>query len=354
MKAIIVGAGISGLTAGVLLSRAGWQVDVFETRDHIGGNCYDYIDSGVYVHKYGPHIFHTDSDEVVEFLADFTSFTGYRHKVLAVSNAAPDKLLPIPYSRRTEEVIGRSWSDDEIRDALFVDYSQKMWGCSWDDLPGTVTKRVPQRRSDFNDEYFTDKHQGMPFHGYTDMFIHMAEEIGPQNVHVCSTPTEWRNHIDDDTLVVYTGSIDTYFGEHYGPLRYRTLDFKFSSILPSDRQASAVINQCNAKKYTRCTDFSRFYTYEDLSDFIPVLLEYPREFVEEFGDERIYPVTWGDDKVRAEKYNELTLHENSTVFCGRLGLYQYLDMDDAVLTAMEAVKPYVSIASRQENPNGSL
>jgi len=345
MKATIVGAGISGLTAATLLTLNGWDVEVFETRPHIGGNCHDCMDGGVFVHTYGPHIFHTDYDDVWEFVNMFTEFNDYRHKVRAKTPFVPDKSIPIPYSKATEEIIGHSWTDHEIIDALFVDYSQKMWGLPWNQLPETITSRVPKRRDNYDECYFIDKHQGMPLHGYTNMFNHMIALIGDERVHLGVCSDEWKIAASYSELVVYTGSVDSYFDYKLGELPYRTLDFQFSSLLTDDLQPVAVINQCNTLNFTRKTDFSHFYDYAELPSMVPILVEYPRKYVRDFGDDPIYPMNWGEGERLAAAYRALThqgIANEHVIFCGRLGRYKYLDMDDAIKEVMDAVAPYLN------------
>jgi UDP-galactopyranose mutase len=341
MKATIVGAGVSGLTAAVQLSSNNWDVEVFDKRTHIGGNCHDYLYSNVYVHSYGPHIFHTDDEAVWEFISRYAQFNGYRHKVLAKTDAAPEVMIPIPYSKATEEVIGCSWSDDQIIDALFKSYSQKMWGKPWDELPPEITDRVPKRRDDHNTEYFTDKYQGMPIGGYTSLFSGMVDDIGVDRLHIGAPDDEWKISAAKSDLIVYTGSIDEYFDGCLGYLDYRTVDFHVTCILDTDRQPVAVVNECNDRAYTRKTDFSRFYADATTPPLIPAMVEYPRKYIKGFGDDPIYPMNWGDNTSKITGYNTLADSLDSVVFCGRLGKYKYLDMDDAIAGAIEAVKPFI-------------
>jgi UDP-galactopyranose mutase len=344
MKATVVGAGISGLTAATLLKIDGWDVEVFETRETLGGNCHDYEEDSILIHTYGPHIFHTEYEDVWEFVNQFAQFNNYRHRVQAETPFVPDKPIPIPYSRATEDIIGRAWTDHEIVESLFVEYSQKMWGKPWNELPEEITNRVPKRRDDFNEEYFTDKYQGMPIGGYTEMFKNMVDVIGEEHVHLGVSEDEWKISAAVGDLVVYTGSIDSYFNYSLGELPYRTLDFKFTAILSDKPQPVAVINQCNNRKFTRKTDFSHFYEYKSLPLLLPMLIEYPRQYVRDFGDEPIYPMNWGNNDRLASGYKAIA-HQSyggeHVIFCGRLGKYKYLDMDDAVKEAMDAVAPYL-------------
>jgi len=332
-RAVIVGAGLSGMTAGVLLSEAGWRVSIFETRDHIGGNCYDEVDSDVFVHTYGPHIFHTNSVSVHNFVNRFSDFYPYSHVVKAKTSQYGDKLLSIPYSKVTEDEIGRSLSDDEIKELFFHEYSEKMWGMPWEELPEHITTRVPTRRDNLDERYFTDTYQAMPVLGYTHMFDNMFDCIydNKGELFINGEDDDWKKGLPAD-LLIYTGSIDEFYGGKLGWLPYRTLDIKRAYLHPEDRLPVAVVNECNKKPFTRTTDYSRLIPWavdNVIDSFIPATVEYPR--IWERGDIRYYPMKWNGGEDLYKQYASLDpAMQCDVVFAGRLGAYSYLNMDQAI------------------------
>lgn len=331
MKAVVVGAGLSGLTAAVLLRDRGVDVSVLEQRNHIGGNCYDEFTDGVMLHRYGPHILHTNDKSVWEFLRRFTEFNSYQHKVVARTSRYQALLLSLPYSTHTERQIGRELSDDEIIKTFFVEYSAKMWGRPWSELPEVVTGRVPKRCDRVN--YFSDKWQGMPIGGWTLMFNKMVDHIGRENLFLDVCPYEWQDA--DVDLLVYTGSIDQYHNYSHGMLPYRTLDIEV--MRDFHKQDAAVINECSRVPYTRTTDYSWFYP-ELHVDRTVVTREYPRSCGRY--DIPYYPMGWSE----AEQYL-LTRYRQEpckvpTLFCGRLGAYKYMNMDQAVANVMENITSF--------------
>ena len=255
MKALVVGAGLAGMTAAVLLKRSGHDVLVMEKRKDIGGNCIDDLVDGVHVHRYGPHIFHTNDARVWKFVNEFTGFTDYQHRVMA---SIGHKLISIPYSKRTAEELGRDLSDGEIVDMLFRVYSERMWGCRFSDIPPQITKRVNLRRSNSDTRYFMDKYQGMPSNGYDYMFNSMKYALGPCIFTGCAD-TDWRGESKNYDLVVYTGMLDEYFDCEHGQLPYRGVDLKFD--YNQEHTDHAVINFCHSGAASRMTDYSCFYGY---------------------------------------------------------------------------------------------
>ena len=154
MKINIIGCGLTGVTAAIILKEQGHDVEIFELRDHIGGNCYDSKIGGVTVHKYGSHIFHTNDEDVWKFLNRYTKFNNYVHRVRANTKEGQ---ISIPFSKKTAEQLGKDLSPKEIQELLFIEYSERHWGIPWNELPKSISGRVPNKRDDHDDRYFTDK-----------------------------------------------------------------------------------------------------------------------------------------------------------------------------------------------------
>lgn len=325
MKVVIVGSGISGLTAAACMREKGHDVVIYETRHHIGGNCYDCEASDqTRVHVYGPHIFHTNNERVWNFLNKYTRFNDYEHKVLANTRKG---VIPIPFNHVSDELIG-PLTDNEIRELLFVEYSEKMWGVSWDKLPASVTNRVALRRNSDDCRYFLDKWQGIPEKGYCPMLEAMAEGC---DIRLSSCCDSWRKERYD--LLVYTGSIDEYYEFCHGRLRYRTLDITIRRRHPTDQFLAATLNQCNRLPYTRKTDNGWWHHRDDRrAGFITV--ERPMRC--DPGDIPFYPMPFDEDLALAKLYTSME-HPKNVVFSGRLARYQYLNMDAAVLQMLEAM-----------------
>lgn len=322
MKILIIGAGISGSTAARLLADASHELAVWESRSHIGGNCYDENVGGVKVHRYGPHLFHTNNEAVWNFLSRFTEWKAYEHKVVADTALGR---ISIPYSKKTEEQIGRVLSDTEIRDLIFVDYSEKQWGVRWNELPDAIKNRVPTRRNNDDERYFTDEYQGQPSDGYHALFKKMLEGI---SVELGVEKNAWRKNLGHYDWVIYTGKIDEYFDCVYGKLPYRSLRFEHEKS--RHRLPHAVINQCNDVPFTRIYDHAYFLGEEP--DETVITREFPQAHDET--NEPFYPMPFGAGMEIYLKYKQLARQEKNTIFLGRLATYSYLDMWMAVAQAM--------------------
>lgn len=340
--AVIIGAGISGLTAATMLKDHGYSLRIFDSRKHIGGNCHDYNVDGSWVHKYGPHIFHTNNELVWEFLNRFTTFLPYAHLVLARTSKHSKLLLPIPFNKVTAELIGGDISDDDIRKLFFIEYSEKMWGCSWEELPRSITGRVPNRRQDSNMRYFTDTYQGMPLNGYSGMFNRMAEHIGVEAFYLGAGQDDWREFGSAD-IVIYTGSIDAFFKGKLGWLPYRTLRIEHGFLPRKETLPVATVNECNKKPYTRTTDYSVFPSapFDKASNaFVPITREYPGEWAQ--GKTRFYPKRFNGGTELYDEYVAMALtHATDVTFLGRLGTFSYLDMHQAVSSALHKTKALI-------------
>ena len=350
---LVVGAGFAGATvAERLASHAGKRVLICDKRSHVGGNAYDYYDdAGVLVHKYGPHIFHTNSREVYDYLSRFTAWRAYQHRVLACVDG---QLLPIPINLDTiNRLYGTSYtsfeleqffnsvaepvaeirtSEDvivnrvgrELYEKFFRNYTRKQWGLDPSELDSTVTARVPIR-TNRDDRYFTDAYQVMPLHGYTKMFERM---LSHPNIKVLLN-AEYRE-IEDafpHAQVIFTGPIDEYFDYRLGKLPYRSLEFRFETHDAPIAQAGPVINYPNENAYTRVTEFK----YLTGQQHPKTTLVY--EYAKAEGDP-YYPVPRPENAELYKSYQELAELTPTVHFLGRLGTYKYYNMDQVVAQAL--------------------
>lgn len=325
MRAIVVGCGLAGSVAARILHDKGWDVHVFENRTHIGGNCFDSILNNILVHNYGPHTFHTDSDQVWTFINRFTKFNNFTFKVIASTTMG---LVPIPFNKKTEEIVG-DLTYEEIKKLLFIDYSEKQWGMAWDKIPIEIINRVPIKRKNYDDRYFCDKYQGYPECGFTKMFESLLRDI---KVTLNCNKDAWKKEQRD--LLVYTGKIDEYFDFCYGELPYRSL--RFEHILSKGRE-EIIINECNkAREYTRSYDH-RHWMFQNVSQTI-ITYEYPCEHTAD--NVPFYPISTGENEKLKSLYQGLANKEKDVIFAGRLANYKYLDMDDVIEFVMDILKDY--------------
>ncbi len=326
MKVNIVGCGLSGITAAILLKDKGHSVEIFETRPHIGGNCYDLKVGNVTVHQYGSHIFHTNDEAVWNFLNRYTKFNNYIHRVRANTK---EGLISIPFSRKTAEQIGRDLDPEEIQELVFRDYSERQWGIPWEELPKSISGRVPNKRDNFDDRYFTDEFQGQPINGYTAMFNAMLDDIPVQ---LGVGPDAWKGRKCDK--LIYTGKVDAYFDYKWGRLPYRSLRFEHFKASKDNLYSfsnGAVINECNRNPYNRTMDNS-VYLNEDVDETI-LTRDYPEEHDE--NNLPIYPKNFGlGAELYSGRYKKAAASEADTLFLGRLATYKYLDMWMAVKQVM--------------------
>jgi len=376
----IVGAGFSGAVIANQLAQAGYNVEIFESRDHIAGNCHSERDeeTGVMVHVYGPHIFHTDNERAWEFINRYGSFKPYVNRVKAITNnrvfTLPINLLtinqffgktfrpaeaqafiqslgdksienPTTFEEQALRFVGR-----ELYEAFFKTYTMKQWGLHPSELPASILKRLPVRFN-YDDNYFNHKYQGMPADGYTAIVENMLKVPGI-SVHL-STPFDPAAKTDYDH-VFYSGPIDAWFKHVEGRLPYRTLDFEVFRDT-GDYQGNAVINYCDdSKSYTRITEHKHFSPWEQHERTI-CYMEYSRQCEED--DTPYYPIRQAREKAQLEKYVDLAKAETNVTFVGRLGTYRYLDMDvtihEALLTAdkfLEAAREKVRMPAFAIDP----
>ena len=350
---LVVGAGFAGGTiAERLASDAGKKVLICDRRPHIGGNAYDHYDAaGILVHKYGPHIFHTNSRDVYEYLSMFTSWRPYQHRVLACVDG---QLLPIPINLNTVNMLyGTSMtsfqldeffrsvaepraqirtSEDvivskvgrELYEKFFKNYTRKQWGLDPSELDAAVTARVPVR-TNRDDRYFTDTYQVMPLHGYTRMFERMLTH---PNIKILLNADyrEVRNMIPHRE-VIYTGPIDEFFDFRFGKLPYRSIKFEFETHNVAVAQQAPVINYPNNNAYTRVTEF-KYLTGQEHSK-TTVVYEFPQAEGDPY-----YPVPRPENQQTFRKYQALAENTPDVHFLGRLGTYKYYNMDQCVAQAL--------------------
>ncbi len=359
---VIVGAGYSGC---VLAERIATQLNkkclIVEKRNHIGGNCYDYYDDdGVLVHKYGPHIFHTQMKKVWEYLSNYTDWIPYEHKVKAVIDGI-EVTVPFNFNsihtvyskekaQRLEdlliEIYGsgvkipilklRETSNEELKELaefiyekVFLGYNLKQWGMKPEELDPSVSGRVPVFLSR-DDRYFQDTYQAIPKHGYTKMFQKMIDH---QNISVM-LQTDYKDVIDnlDYDNLIYTGHIDYYFDFKLGRLPYRTLNFNMQTLDVEFFQSGTQINYPNDHDYTRITEFKHLTKQQHTKTTIAY--EYPEEY--EFGkNDPYYPIPKKENLELFEKYKELADKEKNVYFVGRLADYKYYNMDQTVGVALQ-------------------
>ena len=315
MRIGIVGAGLAGATSAALLRDAGHAVEVFETNPHVAGNCYDEWDQGILVHRYGPHGFHTDKQEVWNFVNRFARFRETALEVVANTRLG---VIPVPFNEVSAELVG--WlGPEEIRELVFRDYSEKHWGIPWEKVPASISRRLPEMRRSPDCRYHLDRWQGVPEQGYTRMIEAMLEKC---HVHLGCEPGEWRRHRFDH--LIYTGSIDDYFGSVRGNLEYRSLNFTYAR---EQKRKHFQINECNlANPWTRSVDHSHWL--DQPVNRTVVAYEFPVEW--QPGMVRMYPKPFGASPARFRAYRELARQERGVTFVGRLATYRYLDMDDVI------------------------
>ena len=363
MKAenLIVGAGISGAAMARIMAEHGQSVLIIDARDHIGGNCYDYCDGSIMVHRYGTHIFHTGNRTVWDFCSRFTKWYPYQHKVLALVDG---QTVPVPFNlnslrmvfpRRMADGIEsrliehfgfgqkvsilklRETDDKELKflanyiyEKIFREYTLKQWGLAPDEISPSVTERVPVHVSR-DDRYFQDKYQGIPLDGYTAMIANMLDH---PNIKV-ELKTPYSRDMKAKR-VLYTGTIDEFFEYRLGELPYRSVRLDFVKFDKSRFGDAAVVNYPCNYNWTRIGEYKWFL--DNRTPHTIVSFEYPETF-ERGKNERCYPVASdANSKLYAHYLSLQEENMENVYFFGRLGDYKYYDMDGAVARAMELFK----------------
>jgi UDP-galactopyranose mutase len=323
---VIIGAGLAGITMANLLANKGKKILVMEKRDHIGGNCYDEYIDGVLVHKYGPHIFHTNSKIVWDYLSQFTEWNDYKHKVKV---SIDDKLVDLPINLNSLKDLGLEKGYETVKfiyEKVFKNYSKKQWGKYVGELDSSVFGRIAVR-DNHNSDYFLDKFQGLPVDGYTKMFENM---LFHKNIEL--KLNEECNGFLYDTNIIYTGMLDEFFRYQYGKLPYRSLDIYFQNHKIPFYQKHPVINYPNKKALTRITEY-KYMTMQNSMNTV-ISKEYPCEYDSE-KNLPYYPIPINDTAELYNKYKQLADKIPNLYLIGRLAEYKYYDMDDVVEKAIK-------------------
>jgi UDP-galactopyranose mutase len=355
LRVRVVGAGFSGAVAARVLAERGAEVDIWEKRDHIGGNAFDTPDAqGVLMHPYGPHIFHTQSQKVFDWLSQFTDWRPYEHRVKAWVD---DQLVPMPINRTTiNQLYGLDLDEagveaflasvrephahpqnseqavwacvgKELTDKLYRGYTRKQWGRDLSALSASVVKRIPVRTND-DDRYFSDTFQVMPKDGYSAMFERMLDHDNIKvSLNQAFDPAN-PNHKAGCDALIYCGPVDAYFQYVHGPLPYRSIRFEHTHLADTaQHQPVAVVNYPNEHPYTRVTEWK--HITGQVCDGTTLTHEYPTEVGEPF-----YPVPSDESQQTFERYKALCEAQDFVFFIGRLAEYRYYNMDQAVASAL--------------------
>jgi len=365
-KIAIVGAGFSGAVIARELGQAGYQVDVFDARAHLAGNCHTQRDAqtNVMVHAYGPHIFHTSNEKVWDYIRRFDEFMPFVNRVKALTNG---RIFSLPINLLTiNQFFGKTFSPKEaaefmasigdqsivdpqtfedqalrfvgreLYEAFFKGYTTKQWGLHPSELPASILKRLPVRFN-YDDNYYPSKYQGMPKHGYT----YIVEKILDQeNITVRLNTLFQRSMADAYSHVFYSGPVDAWFNYSEGRLGYRTLDFE-TERHEGDYQGNPVINYCDESvPFTRISEHKHFSPWES-HDKTLIFKEYSRLCEEK--DTPYYPIRLAKEKTQLRRYVELAQQETKTTFVGRLGTYRYLDMHVTIAEALDAAERFLSL-----------
>ena len=371
--ALIIGAGYAGAVCARQLAEGGQRVLLLERRSHIGGNAYDCLDShGVLIHQYGPHIFHTNNTQVYEYLSRFTQWLPYQHRVVADlpgegAQTGSRMRMPVPFNLTSLEIAygaeqGRALGkklmaaygsekkvtilelrqnqDPEIRqvadyvyDHVFVHYTMKQWGQTPEQIDPNTTARVPVFLSR-DDRYFQDLHQGMPLEGYTPMFERILDHPNIEvRLNMDAIPLLG---LDGDILtvdgqpfsgpVIFTGQVDELFGHRFGPLPYRTLDFRFEQLDTDDFQSCGTVNYTADQPYTRITEFKHM-TGQHIPGKTTIVKEFSRACTGSPGETPYYAIINPENNALYQQYRQAAQRFPNLHLLGRLAEYKYYNMD---------------------------
>ena len=368
---LIVGAGFAGsVIAERLASCENKKVLVVESRRHIGGNTYDYYnDEGILVHKYGPHIFHTNSRDVYDYLSQFTAWRPYEHRVLA---SVDGMLVPIPINLNTiNQLYGLHLSSldvdsflaskaekkdriitsedvvinkvgRELYEKFFKEYTRKQWGLDPSELDASVAARIPTRNNCDN-RYFTDTFQSMPLHGYTRLFERMLSH--PNIKVMLGVDYKEIEGVIPYKKMIYTGPIDYFFDYCHGKLPYRSIEFRFETIETDRYQPTGTVNYPNEHPYTRVTEFKYLTGQKHMKT--SVVFEYPKAVGDPY-----YPVPRPENAELYRKYQLMANDMQNVFFTGRLATYKYYNMDQVIAQSLTLYKKLASISKNEQPING--
>jgi UDP-galactopyranose mutase len=361
LDVLVVGAGFAGAVAAERLASAGREVLVIDKRPHIGGNAFDeYDEHGVLIHRYGPHIFHTQSSRVFAYLSRFTAWRPYEHRVQALVDG---RFHPIPINRTTinglydlqldeqgvadylagvrKNIPSIKTSEDavlasvgaDLCEKFFRGYTRKQWGLELHQLAASVASRIPTRTNS-DDRYFTDQHQSMPSQGYTAMFRNLLDH---RRIRV-ETGVDYfaANPRLAAKLTVFTGPVDAYFDYCHGALPYRSLEFRHEHLGQDRYQHTGTVNFPNDYEYTRITEF-KYLTGQDVAG-TSIVREFPRAEGDPY-----YPIPNPDNEARYQRYKTMARAESDVVFVGRLAQYRYYNMDQVVAASLKTVRDITAL-----------
>lgn len=357
MQFLIIGAGLAGSVVARELAEAGYQAIVIDKRDHIAGNAYDVKDEhGILIHQYGPHIFHTNSKRIFNYLSKFTEWRPYEHRVLGIVDG---QSYPFPINRDTlnqlyglnldeqgaiaffekirepkdqvqtsEDVVLNSVGRD-LYEKFFLNYTKKQWGLDPSQLKAGVAARIPTR-TNTDDRYFTDTFQAMPLHGYTALFRNLLNHPNIK-VQLATDYKSWLKQNKQYDHVVYTGCIDEFYDFKFGKLPYRSLRFEHQHIENTEQyQSVGTVNYPNDYEFTRITEFKHLTGQQHPATSI--VREYPTAEGDPY-----YPIPRDENELLFKKYKALADTEKNVTFVGRLAEYRYYNMDQVVGAALNAV-----------------
>ncbi|PID54037.1 MAG: UDP-galactopyranose mutase [Micrococcales bacterium] len=382
MDVLVVGSGLFGLTVAERLADRGLRVCILEKRRHLGGNAYSEPDceTGIEIHRYGAHLFHTSNDAVWQYVHRFTDFTSYQHRVFANYRG---EVFPLPISLATINQFFRSaMTPDEARqwiaaeaaaitgvprnleekaisligrslyEAFIEGYTAKQWQTDPGELSADIIARLPVRYT-YNNRYFNDKYEGLPSDGYTAWLERMVDHPKIDIKFEC-------DFLDDDNSlgkraavgqvpIIYTGPVDAYFGHELGALQWRTLDFEIDYPQTGDFQGTSVMNYSDRDvPFTRIHEFKHFHPERNYPKESTVIMREYSRFAQQ-SDEPYYPVNAPGDRELLREYRRRVRDERGVLFGGRLGTYQYLDMHMAIASALSMVKndlePFFGLSS---------
>ena len=373
-KILIIGSGFSGAVIARELAEQGYQIEVIDQRPHIAGNCYTKRDqdTNIMVHQYGPHIFHTDDEEVWNYINEHGEMRPYTNRVKStvggqvyslpvnlhtinqffgkafnpkeahdfIVNQQADKTIDEPQSFEEQAL---KFVGKDLYEAFFKGYTQKQWGLSPTKLPASILKRLPVRFN-YNDNYFFHKFQGMPKDGYTPIVQSILDHDNI-TVKLSTNFDDYRDKLGDYEHIFYTGALDGFYDYKLGRLGYRTLDFE-RHVDEGDFQGCAVMNYGEESvPYTRISEHKHFTPWENHDKTV-----YFKEFsrLAEEQDIPYYPIRLVDEKNMLEKYVELANQETKVTFVGRLATYRYLDMDVTIREALDVADKFLAVKKTDE------